>query len=109
MAAIRVNLKTLLGFPEGIQSYCSYQDAQMRQADFEVKSMLCSDWLGPDAKEFEGKWAGVCDRDSQAAKFKHSLVEFGEILEACAKEYRAAQRSATDGALALLGSINVGL
>ena len=104
MAAIEVNFQTLLNLKNGIGSYCSYQDEQMSQADFEVKSMLSSDWLGSDAQEFGQKWAGICDNDSQTAKFKNSLIEFGELLDFCANEYRAAQTNAANEAIKLLFS-----
>ena len=105
MAFIQVDFRTLGGIKGAIGEYCSYQDKQMRQADFDIKSMLATDWLGPDAKEFGQKWAGVHDDDAQAAKFKQSLLEFGEKLTVCVGEYQAAQAYALGDAAALCRSM----
>ncbi|MCL1794238.1 MAG: hypothetical protein FWG34_10235 [Oscillospiraceae bacterium] len=101
MAAIEVNLKTLGAVREGIENYCACQDDQMRLADLAVQAMLSSDWIGTDAAAFAAKWADANNEGSQAAKFRKSLLEFGENLAACAREYQTAQSNAIDAAAAL--------
>ena len=105
MAAIGVNFKTLRSTAEGIKNFCLYQDDQMRQADFDIKSMLSSDWLGADALEFSKKWEGVYANGSQAAKLKNSLLEFGEFLMTCVSEYQKAQTRAIDEAITLRAAL----
>jgi hypothetical protein len=68
--------------------------------------MLSSDWIGLDANEFRQKWAGVYAEDSQAGKFKSSLIEYGELLDDCAKIYHSAQISAMTEATVLIRSMN---
>jgi len=99
MAFLQMDIRTLGSVKRAIEEYCSYQDAQMRQADADIQSMLAVDWLGPDAKEFGQKWAGIHDDDSRVAKFKQSLLEFGNLLASCANEYRAAQEAAIGEAI----------
>ena len=105
MSAIAVNTKALSDVTQGTKNYCSYQNDQMRQADSAVKAMLSSDWLGDDAKEFDQKWAGVCDKGSEAAKLRDSLLAFGELLADCIAEYRAAQETAINEGVTLRGKI----
>jgi len=101
MSFIKVDFRTLKIVKRAIEEYCTYQDKQIRQADFDMKSMLATDWLGPDAKEFGQKWAGIHEADSRVVKFKQSLLEFGETLACCAGEYQTAQDHATGDAAAL--------
>jgi hypothetical protein len=94
MAYIEVNHKILRDVAEAITAYCTAQDKEMRSADSAIKSMLTSDWLGPDAQEFGRKWEGVDDKNSMANNTRESLKKFGENLTACANEYQAAQEDA---------------
>lgn len=91
MAVIEVNHQVLRDVASAINSYCFKQDIAMKEADRDIKMMLSSDWVGEDATEFGNKWEGVDDSDSTAAKFRKSLRNFSEALEACANEYQTAQ------------------
>ncbi|MCL2158154.1 MAG: hypothetical protein FWH48_01970 [Oscillospiraceae bacterium] len=105
MASIKVNYKTLHDLAEGIKEYAAYQKNQMLQADFAVKSMLATDWLGPDAREFEKKWSGVDDKGSESTDFSNALVEYKNMLALCANEYQIAQETAINRALYLYNNL----
>ena len=62
MAIIEVNHKTLRDVADAITTYCDAQDREMRSADREIKSMLSSDWVGTDARQFGAKWEGVDEK-----------------------------------------------
>ena len=98
MALIQVNHKILRDVAAAIITYCSTQDREMLAADSEIKSMLTADWIGPDASEFGGKWEGVDDNNSTTVKFRESLKNYGESLNACANEYQSAQEDAYNAA-----------
>ncbi|MBR5969767.1 MAG: WXG100 family type VII secretion target [Lachnospiraceae bacterium] len=88
---IEVNHQTLRDVAKEIEGYCELQDSEMQRADGAVKSMLTNGWIGPDAREFGGKWEGVDAQDSTAIKFKDSLMGFGDALTTAADEYQRAQ------------------
>lgn len=94
MAKIEVNHQKLRDAAAAITSYCAEQDAQMRNADSEVKSMLSASWTGADAMEFGGKWEGIDADDSTTVRFRKSLEDFAKALGACAAEYQTAQENA---------------
>ena len=94
MAKIEVNHKIIRDVATAITSYCTEQDAQMRAADSEVKSMLAASWTGTDAMEFGGKWEGIDADDSTTVRFRKSLEDFANALNACAVEYQTAQENA---------------
>lgn len=98
MAIIEVNHKTLRDVAAAIKTYCSAQDREMRSADSDIKSMLSSDWVGADARQFGGKWEGVDEKDSTAVRFRESLKNFGEGLSNCANEYQSAQEDTYNAA-----------
>lgn len=91
MAVIEVNHKVLREVASAIDTYCTAQDREMKSADTDIKSMLKTDWMGSDAQEFGTKWEDVDGRDSTSTKFKDSLKNFGESLNACANAYQTAQ------------------
>jgi uncharacterized protein YukE len=105
MSAIQMNFNTLRRVAKAIDEYCSYQDAQMRQADFDIKSMLSTDWLGDDATAFSRNWEGVNSDNSEAVKFRNSLLKYCELLAVSANEYRTAQKSAQNEATRLQASL----
>lgn len=98
MAMIEVNHKVLRDVASAITTYYTAQDREMRSADTEIKSMLASDWLGPDAMEFGRIWEAVDSNDSITVKFRESLKNFGESITACAYEYEKAQGDAYNAA-----------
>ena len=98
MALIEVNYKDLRELAGAIAEYCAVHDAQMAKVDAEVKSMLTTGWLGPDAQEFGIKWAGANDKNSTATRFRDSLSEFGEKLTHCASEYQRTQEGVAEAA-----------
>ena len=91
MALIEVNHRILREVSSAITTYCTKQDSEMRIADQDIKYMLSSGWLGPDAQEFGGKWEDVDSNDSTTVKFRESLKNFAESITACANEYQNAQ------------------
>jgi uncharacterized protein YukE len=98
MALLKVNHKVLRDVASAVVTYCTTQDKEMRSADGCIKSMLSSDWLGPDAQEFGHKWEDVDAGGSAAVKFRESLKNFGENLTACANEYENAQKDTYNAA-----------
>lgn len=94
MAMIEVNHKVLRDVASAITTYCTAQDREMSSADTEIKSMLTSDWLGPDALEFGKTWENVDSNDSTTVKFRETLKNFGESIATCASEYENAQGDA---------------
>lgn len=98
MAFIEVNHKVLRDVAAAINTYCSAQDREMRTADSEIKSVLSSDWIGPDAQEFGKRWEKVDASDSTTVRFRELLKNFGEGLTACANEYQSAQEDAYNAA-----------
>jgi len=98
MALIEVNHKTLRDVAASITTYCSAQDKEMFSAVTEIKSMLVTDWTGPDAIEFGKKWDGVNTKDSTAVIFRENLRKYGEALNACANEYQSAQEDSYNSA-----------
>lgn len=94
MAIIQVNHQVLRSTAKAIEEYCEIQDREMKQADADVKQMLRSDWIGPDAMEFGGKWEGVNSKDSVSKKFSNSLQAYSKALTACANAYQDAQETA---------------
>ena len=105
MASIKVNYKIMHDLSEEIKEYAAYQKKQMLQADFAVKSMLATDWLGVDAREFEQKWSGVDDKKSEATNFSNALVKYKNMLAYCANEYQIAQETALNRALYLYNNL----
>jgi len=95
---IDVNHRILRNVAADINTYCTAQNREMRKADTEIKVMLKSGWLGQDALEFGRKWDGVNKNDSTAVKFRESLKNYAEALEACANEYQSAQADAVNSA-----------
>ncbi len=91
MAIIEVNHQALRSLAQAIDTYCETQNRQMAQVDGQVQQMLDSEWLGPDALEFGGKWESVDGADSTAVKFRESLKRVSEALTACAGTYQKAQ------------------
>lgn len=91
MPIIDVNHQALRTMAKAIDTYCDTQNTKMSQLDTQVKQMLLSDWTGPDALEFSGKWEGVDGADSTAVKFRDSLKKVSEALTACAGTYQKAQ------------------
>ena len=102
MALIEVNHSGLREVAAAIETYCSAQDSEMRSADGEIKAMLTTDWLGPDAMEFGRKWEGVDAHDSAAGELRNALMSFGESITACADEYQSAQTDAYNEATKML-------
>ena len=98
MASIKVDHSVLRTVASAVTTYCTTQDKEMRSADANIKSMLSTDWIGPDAMEFGGKWEAVDASDSTAVKFRDSLKSFGEAITACADEYESAQADAYNAA-----------
>jgi len=98
MAIIEVNHRTLREIASAITTYCTTQDKEMRLADTEIQSMLISDWLGSDAREFRIKWVAVDSHNSQTVILRESLKSFGESLTACANEYENAQAASYNAA-----------
>lgn len=88
---LEVDHSELRGLAAAINAYCTLQDEQMRLADAEVQTMLSSGWHGMDADEFSRQWSGVNADGSTTVKFRESLQNFAQALEACADEYRSAQ------------------
>lgn len=91
MAKIKVNYQNLRTMAGKIENYCTQQDAAMRGADQAVKGMLTSGWTGPDAMAFGGQWEGVDEAGATAGKFKQSLENYADALNACASVYQKAQ------------------
>ena len=95
---IDVNHKTLQDVAVAINTYCTAQDREMKIADTEVRALLTSGWIGPDAREFGHNWDGVNQSDSTAVKFREYLEFYADCLVACANEYKAAQEDVVNAA-----------
>ena len=91
MAVIEVNYQALRNMAQAIETYCAEQDKEMSRADASIKAMLSTDWIGPDALDFGGKWEAVDTSDATAVRFRESLQNYGEALKACASAYQTAQ------------------
>lgn len=94
MARIEVNHRVLRDVAGAFAAYCDAQDREMRSADADIKSMLSSGWIGPDAQEFGGKWEAVDAAGSVTVEFRNSLKKFVDGLNACATVYQTAQENA---------------
>ena len=94
MAIIQVNHQVLRKTAEAIETYCDTQVQEMRQVDTEVKNMLRTDWIGPDAMEFGGKWENVDDNNSVSKKFLESMRSYSKALKSSANAYQDAQEKA---------------
>jgi len=94
MPRIDVEYSALRKTIEDIKDYNGTQERLMLQADFDIKSMLCVGWMGADAKEFDQKWAGVNDENSEARQLCYSLIELYRNIKICIKDYQEAQASA---------------
>lgn len=98
MRLIEVNHQELRAIADAIDTYCDTQENEMQRADMAVKDMLTSDWIGPDAMEFGGKWEGVDSADSSAIKFSRVMRDYAETLRACAQVYKTAQEDVYNAA-----------
>lgn len=98
MAVIEVNHQALRDAATSINTFCLEQTKAMQRADAEIKAMLHSDWVGPDAQAFGGKWEAVDGANSTVALFQKSLENFAEVLNASAEAYRSAQEKAYNSA-----------
>ncbi|NMB34499.1 MAG: hypothetical protein GX992_09805 [Clostridium sp.] len=95
---IEVNHKTLRTVATAIKNYCSFQESEMNLADAEIKSMLLSGWLGPDAQQFGREWECINEKGSTSAELRESLENLAENLIACANEYQTAQEDSVNEA-----------
>lgn len=98
MAVIDVDHQLLTEVASAIDTYCTTQDAEMKRADEDIKSMLSGGWTGSDAQAFGSSWERVDAEDSTTVKFRASLQQLGEAFIASAKEYRTAQEDAYNAA-----------
>lgn len=94
MAVIQVNHQVLRNTAQAIDDYCETQRREMKELDSAVKQMLRSDWVGPDSREFGGKWEDVDAKDSVSVKFRDSLRDYSKALKASANAYQDAQETA---------------
>lgn len=98
MPLIEVNHSTLNSVADAIDTYCKEQDEEMKTANEAMAVMLISDWIGDDAESFAEKWDGVDENGSITEQFKKSLKNYGNCLQACAKEYSKAQEESYNAA-----------
>ena len=98
MPLIEVNHSTLNSVADAIDTYCKEQDKEMNTANEAMAAMLISDWIGDDAESFAEKWDGVDENGSITEQFKKSLNNYGNCLQACAKEYSKAQEESYNAA-----------
>lgn len=101
MAIIQVNHQVLRAAAKEIEEYCEIQAREMKQLDADVKQMLRTDWIGPDAMEFGSKWEEVDSKDSVSKKFSESLRAYSKALKASANVYQDAQETACNLAATL--------
>lgn len=94
MAIIEVNHQVLRTVATAIEDYCDVQEREMKLVDADVKQMLRSDWIGPDAMEFGSKWEGVDAKASVSKKFSESLRSYSNALKSSANAYQEAQETA---------------
>lgn len=98
MALIKVNHSTLNSVADAIDTYCTEQNKEMKNAKSAVATMLNSSWIGYDADSFAEQWSKVDEDGSVTEQFKKSLKNFSEILRLCAKEYSKAQEDSYNAA-----------
>ena len=91
MALIEVDHEVLRKAADAAKNFCDNMDSKMKSADYSVSKMLSGGWQGEDAVEFRNKWSGVYEKGSVSIQFRDSIKNFGECLNACAKEYQNAQ------------------
>ena len=94
MALIKTDHSSLESAASKIDSFCKSLSSNIKTADQDVKGMLGTDWIGPDAESFRRKWELVDSKDRPCMIFKKDLEQTSEALKSAAKAYRAAQARA---------------
>ena len=102
MSIIDVNHRDLRQVATAIETYCQAQDREMNIANSAITEMLSSDWQGQDAQAFGQNWAGVNTQGSVAVKFRDSLRNFAEALNASADLYERTQVNVFNSATRLM-------
>lgn len=98
MAKIEVNHQTLRNFASEITAYCDEQNQQMRAMDSAMDTLFSTGYKGSDALALKERWDAVGAPESTAIRFRDSLKNYAEALNATAEIYRSAQESAYNGA-----------
>ena len=91
MALIEVDHESLRTVANAADTFCDHMNSQMKSANVTIKQMLATGWQGEDADAFKAQWSGVYDNSSTSVQFRESIKNFGDCLNACAKEYQNAQ------------------